>query len=133
MTWLASECCTVSRRSCSSRLRSAHSRWCCDSIGRQNDARFVLARTVEDCDVADALDQSAARLLGQLGEDAVALVAIADAGANLHQLVSTQCGFELAGDRRRQTALADEHDGFARVGEATQMLLLFLSQIRLHA
>ena len=98
----------------------------------------VLVRAVEDADVADALDERAARLLGQLGEDAVALVAIADAGADLHQLVSAECGVELAGDRRRQAALADQHDGLAPVGEAAQMLLLFLGQaflgqIGLHA
>ena len=65
-------------------------------------------------------------------------VAIADAGADLHQFVSAQRGVELGGDRRRQPALADEHDGFARVGEAAQVLLLFLGQaflgqIGLHA
>src|SRR5688572_4466051 len=133
MTWHASECCTVFRRSCSSRRPLAHSRWSCDSIGRQNDARLVLARPVEDCDVADALDQNAACLLGQLGEDRVALIAIADAGTDLHQLVSAQRGLELTADRWRQSALADQHNGFARVSEATQMLLLFLGQIGLHA
>jgi hypothetical protein len=47
--------------------------------------------------------------------------------------VSAQCGLELGCDCRGQAALADQHDGVARVGEAAQMLLLFLGQIRLHA
>ena len=60
-------------------------------------------------------------------------VAIADAGAHFHQLVSAQRGLELGDDGRRQAALADEHDGIARMGEPAQILLLFLGQIRLHA
>jgi hypothetical protein len=47
--------------------------------------------------------------------------------------VSAECGFELAADRRRQAALADHHDGFARMGEPAQVLLLFFGQIGLHA
>ena len=36
------------------------------------------------------------RLLGELGEDGVALLAIADAGSHFHQLVSAQRGVEFA-------------------------------------
>jgi hypothetical protein len=72
-------------------------------------------------------------LLRELGKDGVTLVAVADSGAHLHELMSAQCGLELGGDCRSEAALADQHDGIARVGEAAEMLFLFLGQIRLHA
>src|SRR5262245_19954185 len=99
-TWRASACFMGWRRRCFSSLASGGSGSSRGSVGRQDDARFFLMAAVEHADIADALDERAAGALGERGEDGVAFVAVADAGAHFHELVGAERGFELAGHAR---------------------------------
>ena len=80
---------------------------------------------VEHPDVADALHEAAASLLGEARENRIALFAIADARADFHQLVSGEGAVELLGHRRREARGADEYDRLAAVREPAQMFALF--------
>jgi hypothetical protein len=75
---------------------------------------------VEDCHVADSVDQRAGCTLGEFGEKGVAGHAIAATwGFHLDQLVIVQCAGGFCCDRVREAGVTEADDGLELVGQTT--------------
>ncbi len=64
-------------------------------------------------------------MLGQFGENVVPLFAVADAGSHFHQLVGAERHVEFLRNAGGQAGRADENDGIAAMGQATEVLFCF--------
>src|SRR5262245_31133214 len=104
------------------RAASRSSRFDCpDSRIGQKNLLHLAVFLVEEPDISDAVYELRLREAGELAEDGVALPAIADARAQLHELVVLEREAQLLGDTGREPLLADEHDRMQRVAEPAQV------------
>jgi hypothetical protein len=86
---------------------------------------------VEDCHVADSVDQSAGCTLGQVGEEGVAGFAIAATGGfHLDQLVIVQGPGGFCCDRVGEAGVTEADDRLELVGKATQVAALLFGELR---
>ncbi len=74
--------------------------------------------------MADTLHECCPGGSDDIGEEAVACIAIGRADANFHELVMLEREVELGDDCGTRTAGADQYDGFERVPESAQMFQL---------
>jgi hypothetical protein len=92
---------------------------------RQQNFRQVFAAAIENTDIADALDDFAARSLRQVIERRVASAAFADSSADFDQFVIGQGSIQFIRDAIGQTCISYQDDRAHGMREPAQILPLF--------
>lgn len=110
------------RQAACGRLKSL--RFATSESVRQQDAGLVGITSVIQPDVPDALHDFSTGGACEFAENAIALRAVADPGADLYEFVVVQGTAEFGNDVRPRATLADQNDRLAVVSKSSQVFLL---------